>query len=207
MDYSQFVKNSAGANYLPSDDPTGYKVDLFFKCRKLKDLDTFSKSDPQVRVYMKENNSSGNAWKKVGETEIIKNNLDPDFKTAVQIFYKFEVQQHIRFEVIDSDGPTKFDLEGTLDTTVGRLMGAKDFTFSANLMKEGDKSIRGQIIVMGVPIKQSNAEIILKLGARNLPMSSTCLCFKWIKPYIEIEKGFNAGDATNFVAVKKTEVS
>ena len=29
------------------------KVELFFSCRKLKDLDTFSKSDPKLTLFRK----------------------------------------------------------------------------------------------------------------------------------------------------------
>ena len=70
MDYDEFVKNTTNPNFLPVDDVAGYKVDLYIQCRKLKDLDTFSKSDPQVRVYMKDSPAAA-TWKKIGETEII----------------------------------------------------------------------------------------------------------------------------------------
>lgn len=62
------------------------KVDLHISCRKLKDLDVFSKSDPQVRVYELLNNN----WQLVGKTETIDNNLNPDFKTIVKVDYNFE---------------------------------------------------------------------------------------------------------------------
>ena len=51
------------------------QVNLFVSGRKLKDLDTFSKSDPQCILYEKRNNS----WVKVGNTEQIKDQLNPDF--------------------------------------------------------------------------------------------------------------------------------
>ncbi|KNC72447.1 hypothetical protein SARC_14996, partial [Sphaeroforma arctica JP610] len=52
------------------------KVDLFFKCTSLLDMDTFSKSDPQVWVYMSKDGQQKNE-KLVGKTEIIWDNLNP----------------------------------------------------------------------------------------------------------------------------------
>ena len=51
------------------------QVNLFISGRKLKDLDTFSKSDPVCLIFEKVNGS----WAKIGKTEQIKNNLNPDF--------------------------------------------------------------------------------------------------------------------------------
>ena len=45
------------------------QVNLFVSGRKLKDLETFSKSDPQCLLYEKRNNQ----WIKIGQTEQIKN--------------------------------------------------------------------------------------------------------------------------------------
>ena len=51
------------------------QVNLFISGRKLKDLDAFSKSDPVCLVFEQINGS----WRKIGKTEQIKNNLNPDF--------------------------------------------------------------------------------------------------------------------------------
>jgi len=53
----------------------------------LKDVDFFGKSDPFVIVSMKEENE---AWKEIGKTEMIKNNLNPIFKTGIIFNYYFE---------------------------------------------------------------------------------------------------------------------
>ena len=50
-------------------------VQLYVSGRKLKDLDTWSKSDPKCYVYEKR----GGSWIKIGQTETINNNLNPDF--------------------------------------------------------------------------------------------------------------------------------
>ena len=69
------------------------------------------------------------------------------------------------------------------------------------------KNVRGSIIVRIVPIKQSNAEIILKLGARSLPMNTSCFCMNSINPYIVVDKTFRAGGKTNYITQQKSEIS
>lgn len=63
-----------------------------------------------MRLFIKEGPSA--QWKKVGETEVMENNLNPDWKTTLKVFYQFEVNQTVRIEVIDSDGKGPGDLIG-----------------------------------------------------------------------------------------------
>ncbi len=77
------------------------KIILSLSCRNLKDLDTFSKSDPEVHVYLK-NGKQGN-YGLLGKTEMILNNLNPDFVKTFTLDYFFEKEQWIKFEVYDVD--------------------------------------------------------------------------------------------------------
>eukprot|EP00350_Pseudokeronopsis_sp_OXSARD2_P000534 CAMPEP_0170565784 /NCGR_PEP_ID=MMETSP0211-20121228/79409_1 /TAXON_ID=311385 /ORGANISM="Pseudokeronopsis sp., Strain OXSARD2" /LENGTH=103 /DNA_ID=CAMNT_0010886751 /DNA_START=427 /DNA_END=738 /DNA_ORIENTATION=- len=99
------------------------KVQLMISCRKLRDLDLLSKSDPICRIYVK--NSKNESWLNVGETEQKKNNLNPDFDKTLEVKFYFEKQQQIKFEVVDYDSPTSFDMIGSAETTLGHIMGAK----------------------------------------------------------------------------------
>ena len=125
MDHAAINFNDgSNFNFMPTEEPCGQEVELYFQGRNLKDLDTFSKSDPQVRVSIKEGPTSS-TWKKVGETEIIQNNLNPDWKNTIKIFYQFEINQIIRIEVVDSDGKASVDLIGLVETNVATMVGAK----------------------------------------------------------------------------------
>ena len=62
-------------------------------------MDTFTKSDPQCTVYLMQNEM----WVKIGTTEHIDNNLNPDFKTSVSLDYHFEISQRLKFEFVDLD--------------------------------------------------------------------------------------------------------
>ena len=77
-------------------------------------------------IYTKQGN---NAFTKYGSTEIIKDNLNPSFKTTFTMFYLFEVHQNIKFEVIDVDSEGSFDLIGICETSLGTIVGSPNFTF------------------------------------------------------------------------------
>ena len=64
------------------------KIELFISCRNLKDMDMTSKSDPKVEVFYATDSAGGRTqFQKIGETEQIKNNLNPDFANSIQVQY------------------------------------------------------------------------------------------------------------------------
>jgi hypothetical protein len=71
------------------------KVELSFACRELVDLDTFSLSDPQVVVYMCDTTAKN--WNEIGRTEIIWNNLNPNFVKTIILDYHFESKLLLRY--------------------------------------------------------------------------------------------------------------
>ena len=99
------------------------KVDLFISGRQLKDLDVFSKSDPQCRVFELINGQ----YIPKGRTEQINNNLNPNFSTRIVMDYYFEKSQKLKFVMIDGDCAShdEYDLIGEFETTMGNIMGAK----------------------------------------------------------------------------------
>lgn len=80
-------------------------------------------SDPKAKVWIKAPNGAETL---VGTTEVISNNLNPNWKKTVEIDYIFEINQYIRFEVWDVDSNGKDDLIGVAETSVGTIMGAKN---------------------------------------------------------------------------------
>lgn len=66
-------------------------VKLYISARNLKNLDTFSKSDPFCTLF--EKGKSKNDWYRIGRTETIDNDLNPDFKRAIDIDFYFEKKQ------------------------------------------------------------------------------------------------------------------
>ena len=86
-----------GGSSLPSTS-----VELSLRCEKLRDLDTFSKSDPFCVVELKTMGVQ-NAWMEVGRTECIMDNLNPVWQKKINLDYNFEQRQMLRLRVYDLD--------------------------------------------------------------------------------------------------------
>lgn len=64
-------------------------------------------------------------WTKIGDTEIVWDNLNPNFLKTFIIDYYFEKQQHMRFEIYDRDENSSVKNEiGIVECTVGSLFGS-----------------------------------------------------------------------------------
>ena len=99
------------------------KVELHVSCRKLKNLDILTKSDPQVIFYVQ--NERTKKWIEYGKTEMIKDNLNPDFTHYFTVAYQFEKHQKLRFEVLDVDIGSTSEFIGYIETSMGQVMGSK----------------------------------------------------------------------------------
>ena len=62
-------------------------------------MDTFSKSDPFAILFRK----VGNVWNRIGQTEVIHDNLNPEWVTKVTVDFHFEQQERFKIQVFDSD--------------------------------------------------------------------------------------------------------
>lgn len=65
------------------------QVELSLSASKLLDRDITSKSDPMVVVYIKKNG----ALQEIGRTEVILNNLNPQWIEKVSVAFHFEIVQ------------------------------------------------------------------------------------------------------------------
>ncbi|XP_071295710.1 copine-9 isoform X4 [Agelaius tricolor] len=105
----------------------GTKVELTVSCRNLLDLDTFSKSDPVVVLFVQVSGSS--EWKEFGRTEVIDNTLNPDFVRKFVLDYYFEEKQNLRFDVYNVDSKScsilKQDFLGQAFVALGEVIGSQ----------------------------------------------------------------------------------
>ncbi|CAK75399.1 unnamed protein product (macronuclear) [Paramecium tetraurelia] len=147
------------------------KLDLYISCRQLDDLDIVSDLDPYAVIYLKHNNH----WTKFGQTELVKNNLNPNYKTSIQLEYHFEVQQHLKLEVYHYISPTqskvkylsRLQVVGIAETTVALIVASRDQILMGDLINiSGRRS--GYFIIQADIIKQIKDEIILTLSAHDI---------------------------------------
>jgi hypothetical protein len=57
----------------------GSDVDIFVSATNLTDLDFFTVSDPMCSLKTRKCNENLASWIKVGETEVVDNNLNPEW--------------------------------------------------------------------------------------------------------------------------------
>lgn len=105
---------------------------MFFLCfRELMGKDVLSKSDPMVVTYIQP--FAEKRWVEYHRTEVIYNSHDPDFVKKINISYRFEEQQFLRFDVYDVDSQSNsladHDFLGSVTCTLGQLVGSAKVQF------------------------------------------------------------------------------
>ncbi|KAF3860022.1 hypothetical protein F7725_000277 [Dissostichus mawsoni] len=93
------------------------KIEVTVSCRSLLDVDTFSKSDPVVVLYLQAVGTK--EWREFGRTEVIDNTRNPDFVRKFVLDFFFEEKQNLRFD--DFLGQTFCTLGEIIGSTGGRL--------------------------------------------------------------------------------------
>eukprot|EP00127_Corallochytrium_limacisporum_P005789 Clim_evm7s211 gene=Clim_evmTU7s211 len=185
------------------------RVELTFSCEKLLDKDTLSKSDPQVIVYEKRTGPQGQeSWKELGRTEMVKDNLNPEFKKEVLVDYRFEEIQHMRFLVVDVDkeGGTvrEQDYLGERLVTLSEIICCPNSKARYMLMKPGkgkndDAGKRGHITIHAHEVKNVAYTVHMLLTGSGLDKKDT---FGKSDPYVEIFRKNKDGE---WVKIFKSE--
>lgn len=74
-------------------------VRLSIKCENLPNLDTFTRTDGMCVLFKQ----AGTQWVKLGWTEVIMDNLNPQWVKQFDVQYNFEVREQYKVEVYDVD--------------------------------------------------------------------------------------------------------
>ncbi|MBN3325814.1 CPNE9 protein, partial [Atractosteus spatula] len=114
------------------------KIEITVSCRNLLDMDTFSKSDPVVVLYVQ--GIGTKEWREFGRTEVIDNTLNPDFVRKFVLDFFFEEKQNLRFDVLICPFHCLLkDFLGQTFCTLGEIIGSTgsrlEKTLSMHLFK------------------------------------------------------------------------
>uniref|UniRef100_A0A0P4VVL1 Copine-3 n=1 Tax=Scylla olivacea TaxID=85551 RepID=A0A0P4VVL1_SCYOL len=136
------------------------KVEISISAKGLKDKDAFSKSDPLCIVYLKD--MGQDRFQEIGRTEMVKDSLNPQWVRKIEIDYRFEERQLLRFAIYDwdskSSNPDDQDKLGTVECSLGEIMGRQGSQLSKTiqggtgvLMMEGDEvSSSKEVVTMDI---------------------------------------------------------
>ena len=79
-------------------------------------------------MWIRENKEPLPPWELVGQTETIKDDLNPKFAQPLTMSYYFEKKQHLKFEIFDEDGEIKDKDKGVcqIETTMANILSSPD---------------------------------------------------------------------------------
>ena len=147
-------------------------VELTISCRNLPDMDVLSKSDPICVVFLKD--PSLEVWKEIGRTEIIWDNLNPEFSKKITMTYMFEQRQLLKFELYDIDAESsdldKHDFLGRLEVTLGEIVATAGLQhFERPLIGGPHSSKPSTIKVLAEEVSSCKEEYHFNFDAQRLP--------------------------------------
>uniref|UniRef100_A0AC35G7L2 C2 domain-containing protein n=1 Tax=Panagrolaimus sp. PS1159 TaxID=55785 RepID=A0AC35G7L2_9BILA len=116
--------------------PKSVRVLLTIFARDLKDVNVDGDQDPYCVVSVTQAGMNRNrVWEEIGRTEAITNTLNPDWATKICMYYNFEEQQRLQFEIFFK-GPYK-PRAGVASMLLHEIVGAKYNRLTKDLIEEG----------------------------------------------------------------------
>ena len=143
------------------------KVEISVACTSLKNKDLFSKSDPLCILYEKRNGK----WAEKDRTEMIHNNLNPQWQKKFCLSYHPIVPHQIKFEIYDWDTKAtkveKQDFLGSAEISIQKILTDNHTKGGCQLLlKNGGQ---GKIIINAEEIKPfANTKIKMQLMGHKL---------------------------------------
>ncbi|KAJ8017122.1 hypothetical protein DPEC_G00014480 [Dallia pectoralis] len=145
------------------------KIEVTVSCRDLQDVDTFSKSDPVVVLYVQ--GIGTKEWREFGRTEVIDNTLNPNFVRKFFLDFFFEERQNLRFDVYNVDSRSsnisKFDFLGQTFCTLGEIIGSTGGRLEKSLSGIPGKKL-GSIIFVAEELSNCRDIATMQLCANKL---------------------------------------
>lgn len=137
------------------------KIEIFISCRSVKSQEMFSHPNYQIVMLTKNTKSS---WTEYGRTESIGEIANPNFVKTFVVDYIFEMQQHVKFQLVNS---TNSNSVGSVETTIGAIVGAKNQTLILEL-KDEKGEFRGKIAFRCDKAQNSSESAFIKLRIKKV---------------------------------------
>ncbi|ESO91349.1 hypothetical protein LOTGIDRAFT_209681 [Lottia gigantea] len=175
------------------------RVEISVSCRKLRDCDVISKSDPMCVLFMLD--LKPHQYREIARTECINDNLNPDFVKKFEIDYYFEENQKLKFEIYDVDSDKRklsdHDFLGKLECSLGEIVGSHGSCLKRKLV--GPATDNGAIIVRAEEILACKEVINMHIKGSDLDKKDF---FGKSDPYLTISR---ANEDSSYTVVHKTE--
>lgn len=185
-----FTANGTGGGM-----PTS-QVEMSLSCRNLINKDVISKSDPFCVIWMKE--SWQERYFEIGRTEVIDDNLNPEWVKSLVLNYNFETVQKLKFEVWDLDVNGQ-DFLGRFETTLADIVSHSGRQFVGNLVGIS-QSAKSQIVIVTEEVSSCKQIAKIHFQANELTKMSW---FVKNDPFLVLSRSNEDG---SYSVIAKTEV-
>lgn len=144
---------------------------LSVACKKLANLDLMSKSDPLCVLYILRDG----AWREVGKTERIKNNLNPNWQTKFTVDEVGGPGTRLKFEVYDWDDKSSKlknqDFLAKLEVPLKDITSLPGMQY-VTVIKDGP-SKGGQFVIAAQKVTSDKRVVKVTLAGRSLDKKDT----------------------------------
>ena len=175
-------------------------LNLHVCAKNLKDMDVVTVSDPICALFLMQQNQ----WVEFSRTEVIWNNLNPEWVKAFSIMYVFEIRQPIMFRVYDVDSE-KANLEsqnliGEAQIELSQLVTSPGSTMTVRLTIPRSSENRGELTITAEQVENCASIVSGQFTGINLHKKM----FHSFSPFFIISKASEGG---RFLPVYQSEVN
>ena len=175
-------------------------IELHVAAKDLADMDIITVSDPICVLFVWD----GKAFKEFGRTEVVWNNLNPEWVTYFNVQYVFEMRQPLSFRVYDVDSDnaklSAQDFIGEANIDLSQIV-SNPSTTELELRLPGKNKKRGTLFITPETINNSASIVEMKFKALNLKK------LHWIggnSPFFVISKSSEGG---RYLPIYQSEVN
>ena len=176
-------------------------VNLHVSAKNLKDMDVITVSDPVCALFI----YNQGKWNEFGRTEVVWNNLNPEWVTFFTIMYVFEIRQPLMFRVYDVDSDkadlSKQDLIGEAQIDLAQIISGNGLTELELKIPSNPNEKRGTFYVTPEQVENSGSIVTGKITGKNLKKMSF---FSRNDPFFIISKSSENG---RFLPIYQSEVT
>ena len=143
-------------------------VQLTFYCRDLKPYPFYEKIDPQIKMFIF--NEEEETYKLYDTTDILLNDKNPDFQKKIKIDFYFNRVQPLMFEIHDLYIPyqlTQFHDPKVVRTTLGDIITSRNRTLIVDCYDKYQKKA-GLLIIQAESSKKFSNSVFFRFRAEQL---------------------------------------
>jgi len=163
-------------------------------CRNLKDLDLVSVTDPMAEIMYKKSSKKDAPWEMLGKTEVVWNDLNPNFSQSFLLDYHFEVSLYLKVIVYHMKSEKlKGDALGEIECSLHEIAGARGQQLRKPLKLESKPSEpRGDVLLSIEEVADGDANVVdMDIAAEGLKSVNCFLCSN--KPMLAISRAMESG--------------